>query len=163
MATGISPERNGVDVWENRTLLVPDAVGSALQQNTSAAWVDGPSPPVSLTAGMVSVSDTNGDGSTDDEVAARALAEHMSGRRLLYVHLSDMDRALHATGPYSAASRDAAVRTDALTGRLVSGAKPGTLIIVTADHGGHDIAGGQGDHGSLLPDDMLVPIFVCAI
>lgn len=163
MATGVSPERSGVDRWENRTLLVPDAVGSARRQNVSAAWVDGPSPPVSLPAGTLSVRDANGDGTTDEEVTARALAEHVNGTRLLYVHLLDMDRTLHATGPYSAASRDAAVKTDALAGRLIGGAKPGTLIIVTADHGGHDIAGGRGDHGSLLPDDMLVPIYVHVI
>lgn len=165
MLTGVSPELSGVDRWENRTMRVDDAVGLARRQGVSAAWIDGPVPPVSLPEGLVKVGDAGADNSTDDKasdsaVVDRAIAEHRGGTRLLYVHLSGLDRTLHATGPYSRASWEAAQRTDALAGRLLSQARPGTLLIVTADHGGHATADGKGDHGTLLPDDMLVPIFI---
>ena len=157
MLTGDCPERSGVDRWENRTILVDDAIDLALRHGVSAAWIDGPRPPVSLRGGIVRVADTNGDGNFDDEIADRAIAEHQNGVRLLYVHLAETDRTLHESGLYSAQSRAAAVRADARIGRLLGRLRPGTLALVVADHGGHAIAGGRGDHGSLLPEDMLVP------
>jgi predicted AlkP superfamily pyrophosphatase or phosphodiesterase len=109
---------------------------------------------------MVVVDDTNGDGSTDDEVTERAIAAYENGIRLLYMHLVDTDRTLHAYGPYSGKSHDSAARADALIGRMVSRFRKGTMLIVVADHGGHDVEGGRGDHGSLLPQDMLIPLAV---
>jgi predicted AlkP superfamily pyrophosphatase or phosphodiesterase len=153
MATGVLPEKSGVDVWENRTILVPTSLEMARLNNMSAAWIDGPAPPIS-TAGVVSVQ------GTDDDVMDRAIVEYERGTRLLYVHLSGPDRALHASGPYSEASLEAIRHADALVGKMLPHVKPGTLVIVVADHGGHDIEGGRGDHGSLLPRDMLVPVFI---
>jgi hypothetical protein len=157
MLTGVIPERSGVDRWECRTMAVDNIIDMALRNGVSAAWIDGPRPPVSLERGIVSVNDTDGDGSTDDEIMDRAMAGYENGTRLLYVHLYDTDRALHESGPYSRRSLEALARADTLTGALVRRLKPGTLLIVTADHGGHYIAGGRGDHGTLLPQDMLVP------
>ncbi len=161
MLTGAVPERSGVDRWDNRTMLTDDAIGLALRNGVSAAWINGPKPPpVALGRGLVVAGDADGDGSPDDEVTSRALAEYQNGTRLLYVHLVGADRALHASGPYSRRSLDAVARIDALIGQLAGQLRPGTLLIVVADHGGHEIAGGLGDHGSLLPQDMLVPIAI---
>jgi hypothetical protein len=160
MVTGVSPERSGIDRWESRAVLSDDAISLALGRNVSAAWVDGPGPPVLLGQGMIPVYDLDGDGSRDEEVVDRAIAEYQNGTRLLYVHIVDMDRALHATGPYSARSLEAAIWNDALAGRLIGQLRPGTLLIVVADHGGHEIEGGRGDHGTLLPRDMAIPLFV---
>lgn len=160
MLTGVMPERSGIDRWENRTLLTDDAISMALGNGVSAAWIDGPSPPVLLSRGIITVNDSNGDGSADDDIVDRAVAEHRNGTRLLYVHIYDMDRALHETGPYSNRSLESARWDDAQAGRLIGSLKPGTLLIVLADHGGHDIAGCKGDHGTLLPQDMLIPMFV---
>jgi hypothetical protein len=160
MLTGVCPERSGIDRWENREIRTDDAVDLALRNGVSAAWIDGPRPPVSLRQGIVRVNDTNGDGSFDDEITERAAADYDNGTRLLYVHLFDTDRTLHAHGPYSSQSLDSAARADIMIGRLLGHLKPGTLLIVVSDHGGHDITGGRGDHGSLLPRDMLVPLAV---
>lgn len=160
MATGACPERSGIDRWENREIRTDDAIDLALRNGVSAAWIDGPHPPVSLRQGIVRVNDTNGDGSFDEEITERAAAGYDNGTRLLYVHLFDTDRALHACGPYSPQSLDSAARADVLIGRLAGRLKPGTLLIVVSDHGGHDIAGGRGDHGSLLPRDMLIPLAI---
>ncbi|MGA9139069.1 MAG: alkaline phosphatase family protein [Methanocella sp.] len=157
LITGVMPERSGVDRWERRTMAVDNIIDIALRNNISAAWVDGPRPPVSLERGIVSVNDTDGDGVFDEEIMDRAMAEYKQGTRLLYVHLYDTDRALHETGPYSQRSLEALARADALVGSMASDLKPGTLLIVTSDHGGHDIEGGRGDHGTLLPQDMIIP------
>lgn len=157
LITGVMPERSGVDRWESRTIIVDNIIDIALRNGVSAAWVDGPRPPVSLDRGIVSVSDTDGDGVTDDEIMDRAIAGYEGGTRLIYVHLYDTDRALHESGPYSQRSLDAIARADVQIGSIVSRFKPGTLLIITADHGGHDIEGGKGDHGTLLPQDMFIP------
>ena len=160
MLTGLLPEHSGIDHWGMRQIGSDNVITMALKNGVSAAWVDGPRPPVSLRQGTIKVDDTNGDGSWDDEIAGRAAAEYANGTRLLYVHLFDTDRMLHAYGPYSAQSLDSATRADALIGYLAGRLKPGTLLLVIADHGGHEITGGRGDHGSLLPRDMLVPLTV---
>jgi hypothetical protein len=160
MLTGACPERSGIDRWENRTMLTDDAISLALRNGVSAAWIDGPRPPVSLRQGIIRTGDTDGYGSFDDEIAARAVAEYANGTRLLYVHLSDTDRTLHAYGPYSEQSFESAARADALIGHISNHLKHGTLLIVVSDHGGHEIEGGRGDHGSLLPQDMIIPFAV---
>jgi hypothetical protein len=160
MLTGACPERSGIDRWENREMMTDDAISMALRNGVSAAWINGPRPPVFLRQGIVSVNDSNGDGSTDDEVTERAIAAYGNGTRLLYVHLVDTDRALHVFGPCSKESLDAVARADSMIGRMVSHLRPGTLLIITSDHGGHDITGGRGDHGSLLPRDMIIPMTV---
>lgn len=160
MLTGQLPEHSGIDHWGMREIGPDNVVTMALNNGVSAAWVDGPRPPVFLRQGIIKVDDTNGDGSWDDEIAGRAAAEYDKGTRLLYVHLFDTDRTLHAYGPYSAKSLESETRADALIGFLAGRLRPGTLLLVVADHGGHEITGGRGDHGSLLPQDMLVPLAI---
>lgn len=159
-ATGVRPEKNGIDHWENTTIKVPTVIDLATKKGVKAVWVDGMKPPVMLDRGIVSVPDADGDGSSDNEVAARAIDEYEKGTRLIYVHLVGPDKALHATGPYSQGSIYAIMDADALAGRVMSRLKPGTLLIIAADHGGHDIEGCAGDHGTLLPQDILIPIFL---
>ncbi|OPY29453.1 MAG: Type I phosphodiesterase / nucleotide pyrophosphatase [Methanocella sp. PtaU1.Bin125] len=164
LVTGVMPERSGVDRWERRTMRtgVDNVIDLAARHGVSAAWIDGPRPPVTTATGIISLEDADGDGTTDDEVTARAMAEYEAGTRLLYVHLRGPDRALHASGPYSNRSLAALAQADAQIGTMVRSLKPGTLLIITADHGGHDIAGGKGEHGTLLPEDMIIPFIARA-
>jgi predicted AlkP superfamily pyrophosphatase or phosphodiesterase len=160
MVTGVRPERSGIDRWEKREIRTDDAVSLALCNGVSAAWIDGPHPPVLLRRGIIRINDTNGDGSFDDEITDRAIADYDNGTRLLYVHLFDTDRSLHAYGPYSSPSLDSAARADVMIGHIVGRIRPGTLLLVVSDHGGHNVPGDRGDHGSLLPQDMLIPLAV---
>jgi Type I phosphodiesterase / nucleotide pyrophosphatase len=160
MLTGLLPEHSGIDHWGMREIGPDNIVSLALKNGVSAAWVDGPRPTVFIRPGTIKVDDTNGDGSWDDEIAVRAAAEYDKGTRLLYVHLFDTDRTLHAYGPCSAQSLDSATHADILIGYLAGRMRPGTLLLVIADHGGHEITGGRGDHGSLVPRDMLIPMAV---
>jgi arylsulfatase A-like enzyme len=76
---------------------------------------------------------------------------------LLFVHLSDPDRAGHDNGWMSAAYGRAVEATDAALGELLSAADRsyGTgnySVLVTADHGGHEY-----DHGSSDSRDVTIP------
>lgn len=97
------------------------------------------------------------------ERAVRILRE--TKPNLLFVHFSDPDSAGHGYGwgsekkgiPPSPEFVEALVRCDAATGRIVTALKglgrwERALVIVTADHGGH-----EKTHGSADPEDVLVP------
>lgn len=76
---------------------------------------------------------------------------------LLFVHLSDPDRAGHRSGWMSDAYGRAVAASDAAVGRLLATAdgtfgKGQYTVIVTADHGGHEY-----DHGSDDPRDVTIP------
>ena len=76
---------------------------------------------------------------------------------LLFVHLSDPDRAGHSKGWMSEAYGQAVAATDAALRDLLDAADaaygPGNFsVVVTADHGGH----GYG-HGSSDPQDVTIP------
>ncbi len=76
---------------------------------------------------------------------------------LLFVHLSDPDRAGHSTGWMSDAYGHAVRSTDAALGALLVAAESAYgrgnySVLVTADHGGHAF-----DHGSDDPLDVTIP------
>ena len=76
---------------------------------------------------------------------------------MLFVHLTYPDSFGHADGWMSAAYLSVIGRDDTVVGTLIDGLQAenllqGTLIILTADHGGHDQS-----HGSLDPQDMTIP------
>ncbi|OFW17067.1 MAG: hypothetical protein A3F70_17335 [Acidobacteria bacterium RIFCSPLOWO2_12_FULL_67_14] len=76
---------------------------------------------------------------------------------LLFVHLSDPDRAGHSSGWMSEAYGRAVRSADAAVGALLIAAeaaygKGNYSVLVTADHGGHEF-----DHGSDDPQDVMIP------
>jgi arylsulfatase A-like enzyme len=76
---------------------------------------------------------------------------------LLFVHLSDPDRAGHSSGWMSAAYGQAVLAADTALGHLVTAAdaaygKGNYSLLVTADHGGHAYG-----HGTSDPQDVLIP------
>lgn len=76
---------------------------------------------------------------------------------LLFVHLSDPDRAGHDHGWMSAAYGRAVLAADTAVARLLAAAdqafgSSNYTMIVTADHGGHN-----RDHGSSDPRDVTIP------
>lgn len=76
---------------------------------------------------------------------------------LLFVHLSDPDRAGHSSGWMSGAYGRAVRSADAALGELLVAAEAAYgrgnySVLVTADHGGHEY-----DHGSADPQDVTIP------
>lgn len=124
-----------------------------------AIWIDGTTAPVYLEGYTRYNLDRNGDGSTEDEVIDDAIEQYRSGAGLLVVHLKSTDSEMHDHGPDSEESRESLKHADEYIGKVLGHLEPRTTVIIYSDHGGHDTIGG-GNHGTLLPDDMIVPVFV---
>ncbi|MCC6299639.1 MAG: alkaline phosphatase family protein [Anaerolineales bacterium] len=93
----------------------------------------------------------------DTVVAKRLVAEFPQDFRVLFVHFPLVDGMGHAFGWLSSQQISVARRADEALGIILAeldarGLRGETLIIVTADHGGHDTT-----HGSSLPEDMTIP------
>lgn len=93
----------------------------------------------------------------DSVVAERAVSLMPEGFDLMFVHLPLVDGLGHAYGWLSPNYLVGTFRADEAIGMILAGLdeanlREGTLIIVTADHGGHD-----STHGSRLPEDMQIP------
>lgn len=93
-----------------------------------------------------------------DQLIAREAAKIIkNGFDLLFIHLPDTDALGHKYGWMSEEQLLNIFETDRALGMITdtlkkTGRKEGTLIIVTADHGGHDKS-----HGSDRPEDLTVP------
>jgi len=157
MATGLAPDLVRGDFRSylpyNDTMLdILDKKGMR------AVWVDGDTAPVKLNDTVYNL-DTNKDGSEDDEVADSAIQQYQMGANLTIVHFSDTDIQMHLHGPDSPEAQGALKMADSLIGKIVKNLDNGTVVIVYADHGCHMIITG-GNHGTLLPDDMYIPIII---
>jgi hypothetical protein len=128
------------------------------RQGRKAVWVDGTASPVDID-GLLYNNDTNRNGSGDDEAADAAIRQYKAGASLVIVHFDSTDKIMHQLGPDSPQAEAAMKQADALVGRIVASLDRGTAVVVWADHGCHTTKDG-GNHGTLLPDDMYVPIFV---
>jgi arylsulfatase A-like enzyme len=98
-------------------------------------------------------------GRWSSEKTVRDVQTHLEQLRpnVLFVHLSDPDRAGHSSGWMSAAYGRAVHDADAALGDLLASAdqaygRGNYAVIVTADHGGHGY-----DHGSDDPQDVTIP------
>lgn len=93
----------------------------------------------------------------DFDIAQAGVAEIQAGFGLLFVHLIGPDAAGHAYGWMSATYLGTVANSDEAVRRLLAaleeaGLRQTTLVIVTADHGGHGTT-----HGSDLPEDTTIP------
>ena len=75
-----------------------------------------------------------------DDYAERVVAELHAGPGLVYAYTSALDTAAHVFGIASAEWAAAATAVDALLNRLLDGLPADAALIVTADHGGLDVA-----------------------
>lgn len=89
----------------------------------------------------------------DDESAAEA-AERISRDRwdFIFLYLGTVDLVGHFSGWMSPEYLAQLQRVDGLLGRVLSALPPDYSVVVHADHGGHG-----RDHGTDLPEDMIVP------
>jgi predicted AlkP superfamily pyrophosphatase or phosphodiesterase len=103
--------------------------------------------------------DMNGDGSEDDEVTAAAIGEYRAGADFMVVHFKDTDTIMHDHGPYTPEGRASVKTADAEIGKILESLDNGTVVVIYADHGCHTARRG-GNHGTLIPDDMYIPLIV---
>lgn len=93
----------------------------------------------------------------DTVIADQLVADFPQDFDLMFVHFATVDAMGHEYGWLSPEQLSVAYRGDEALGTILSaldafGLRSGTLIIVTADHGGHDTT-----HGFSIPEDMTIP------
>lgn len=93
----------------------------------------------------------------DFTIAAEALVLIQAGYDVLFVHFAGPDAAGHRYAWMSPEYLSTVANTDIAVGRLLTaldqaGQREHTLIILTADHGGHGYS-----HGSARPEDITIP------
>ena len=160
MLVGVCPAKHGVD-WND---YIPErgyAIGTDLFDIASAVGLETYmfvtknklqqiTEPGSLDR-FVFVSDR------DTVLAERLAAEFPPNFGVLFVHLGLVDGMGHAYGWLSQEQLSVAFRADEALGRILAdldarGLRNETLIIISADHGGHGTS-----HGSSAPEDMTIP------
>lgn len=98
--------------------------------------------------------------SGDPSIVTAAIERLYAGDRLLFVHFPNPDYFGHSDDWMSDSYIYELQFTDAQIGRLLGtldnmGVRDSTLIIITADHGGHDDL-----HGANIPEDMTIPLII---
>jgi hypothetical protein len=164
LLTGAPPGVNGVDGRSVRSTEVETLFDVAAAAGLDVVAVEGESLAFNLRGAEVQLSgDRDGNGGTDDNVLANALAVLAAGMPdLFYVHFHGIDDAGHTYAPGTPEEEEAIHQVDAAVGRLLEALPADTLVIIFADHGMHRVEeeGRLGNHGNLIERDMFIPIWV---
>jgi predicted AlkP superfamily pyrophosphatase or phosphodiesterase len=160
MLTGLSVEEHGIDSnnYNTETLDLPSFLSIASEAGIPSAMIVGKNKldqfhyPDSVSYEFA----RSGDGSVVDAAIQRLIL----GDRLLFIQLPNPDYFGHSTGWMSETYLFELGNTDRQIGRLLTaleemGIRETSLIIVTADHGGH-----EQEHGSSLPEDQTIPLIL---
>jgi hypothetical protein len=166
LLTGAPPEVSGVDQRGIRKTEAETIFDLAVAAGLHVEAVEGEALAFNLRSAEMQLSgDRDGNGSTDDNVLANALAVLEEGMPdLFYVHFHGIDDAGHTYGPGAPEEEKVIREEDAAVGRLLEALPADTLVIILADHGMHRVEeeGRLGNHGHLIERDMVIPIWVVA-
>lgn len=160
MLSGLCPSKTGVD-WNDYLPQKGYAKGTDLFDLAHAAGMQ-----TVMFVGKDKLRQVTDPASTDifryindrDVVIAQRISEEFPADfRLMFVHFPTTDAMGHAYGWMSPQYLSVVRRADEALGSLLKmledrSLRQETLVIVTADHGGHDQA-----HGSRSPEDMTIP------
>jgi hypothetical protein len=137
----------------------PTILDSVYAHGLTGYWIDGKVSPVNLGSYIINRPNLDDNGYEADEVVTEAIEKYDNQANLLFVHFKDTDSVAHADGPYSSQAMAALQFADEQIGRMLRDMDPGTMVIIYADHGGHTTFDG-GNHGTLIPEDMIIPFIV---
>jgi hypothetical protein len=164
LLTGAPPQVNGVDGRIVRSTEAETLFDVATAAGLDVVAVEGEALAFNLRGAELQLSgDRDGDGSTDDNVLANALAVLDGGMPdLFFVHFHGIDDAGHTYGPGAPEEEAVILEVDAAVGQLLAALPADTLVIIFADHGMHLVEeeGRLGNHGNLIERDMFIPIWV---
>jgi len=160
MLTGVCPSKHGVD-WNDYLPEKGYAIGTDLFDVAHAAGLQ-----TVMYVGKKKLRQVTEPSSTDQFVYVndrdsvivdRLIEDFPEDFGLLFIHFPLVDDMGHDYGWLSRQQLSVAVRADEALGRLLAemdarNLRGETLLIITADHGGHDTT-----HGSSLPEDMTIP------
>jgi predicted AlkP superfamily pyrophosphatase or phosphodiesterase len=164
LLTGTSPDVHGVDQRGIRKTEMETIFDVAANNGLDVVAVEGDALSFQVRSADFTLSgDRDGNGRTDDNVLANALAVLDEGMPdLFFVHFHGIDDAGHAYGPVTPEEETVIQFVDDAVGQILDALPPNTLVIIFADHGMHtvDEDGRHGNHGHLIERDMLIPIFI---
>lgn len=160
MLTGYCPDMHGVD-WNDYIPEMGYAIGTDIFDIAHAAGLQtymfvGKKKLVQLTL-PESLSDFTYVNDRESVIVDRILEDFPEDFGLLFIHFPLVDGMGHEYGWLSPEQLSVTFRADEALGRLLAeldarNLRGETLIIITADHGGHDTT-----HGSSMPEDMTIP------
>jgi arylsulfatase A-like enzyme len=162
MLTGLCPSKHGVD-WND---YIPEngiAEGTDLFDIAHAAgletWMFVGKEKLKQITGSTSLTGFVKGSDRDSELTDQLIEEFPADFGVLFVHFATVDGMGHEYGWLSPEQLSVAFRADESLGRILAelearNLRNETLVIITADHGGHDTT-----HGSSLPEDMTIPWF----
>ena len=161
MLTGMTPEKHGI-LWGLPYIGWPGMNGPSLcseahDAGLSTAMVFGKEKMNYLVLPN-SVDKLFGENAYDTEIRDRAIEIIEEGMpNVFFIHFPDTDRVGHAYGWMSSNQLYAITFADSMISEIMAALESGgylqnTLIIITADHGGHDFG-----HGDDSPEDRTIP------
>ncbi|WKY47089.1 alkaline phosphatase family protein [Eubacteriaceae bacterium ES3] len=154
MLTGENPDINGVHDRETMDFNGQDIFEKAIQMGKSPAYIEGDTKMLNTSVEPVlSVTEEIQDGNVFKNTQT-AIGEN---KELIFTHFHSIDDDATTYGPYSQENFEQILQIDQMVETLVESFS-GTVII-TADHGLHEIEGG-GTHGRICYEDMLVPYII---
>lgn len=167
LLTGTEPVIHGVETRGIRKTDQETLLDTAAAANLRVASVEGEALAFNLRSAELTLSgDRDGNGGTDDNVLGNALSVLGAGMpELFYVHFHGIDDQGHEVGPGAPAEVEKIQEVDAAVGQILDQLPAGTLVIIFADHGMHQVEeeGRLGNHGHLIPRDMLIPVWIIRI
>jgi len=107
--------------------------------------------------------DRDGNGHSDDNTFTNAMDVIAGGMPdFLWVHFHGIDDVSHTYGPDAVEVDMKMTEVDGYVRDLMDALPEGTLVVIASDHGMHAVNedGRQGNHGTLQPADILVPLWV---
>jgi len=160
MVTGNTPKYTGVHSREKRPLLVPTIFETALQKGKNSKLIEGN---MKIITGEVVPTilniDDNKNGTIDDEIYRCAMNEIQNPPHILMIHFHSYDDFGHDYGPGSEEALGQLEVLDSYIENITKGYEGD--VIITADHGMHDVGDG-GEHGTFSSLDLFIPIITSA-
>lgn len=157
LLTGQLPANNGVMAERIRRVEGDDLFTALAHKNKNAIIIEGNTKLIDFSQEQRLHADENQSGTMDDEVWEGAMQAIEEGPDFLFVHFHGYDDLAHTYGPHSLEALGQLATIDEYIAALHNA--HGGRLIVTADHGQHDITGDKlGEHGEFVPSDMLIPV-----
>jgi len=164
LITGLYPKENGVDRRGIRRTESPTIFDVLMDHDLASEVIEGESLPFNYpSTEFVLSGDRDQNNSTDDNVFINAMDRlEMKLPDFLFIHFHGVDDLGHQFGPDHQLVKEKISELDNYLLKIVDALPTKTLVILTADHGMHDVNenGRYGNHGNLIPKDMLMPIFL---
>lgn len=157
MITGQTPNINGVHDRSVREMNVNSIFEYALEKDKKAILLEGDIKILNTEIEPQLHIDSNKDSDTDDEMFESCLNTLTGDYDLIFIHFHGIDDRGHTYGTQSEETLRYIKKVDEYIQKISE--IWGKSIILTADHGMHDIENG-GNHGECRAEDMVVPYFI---